>query len=182
MDYVRLFFSFKGRLNRARYLAVQLALAAVWLILWRKSLFDLSSQWEAWAVAIAMLWINTATTAKRLHDRNRSGWWVLAVLAVNRLSYVFYGLLFGLSFGKDIPVARELLLVMFAVALSLLQTWVVIELFFLIGSEGANRFGPDPLSQVTTGASTASRPIQHGVPAFLVHNAGLPLGSHGRRS
>ena len=182
MDYVRLFFSFNGRLNRARYLAVQLALAAVWLILWRKSLFDLASQWEAWAVAIVMLWINTATSAKRLHDRNRSGWWVLAVLAVNRLSYVFYGLLFGLSFGTDIPVARELLLVMFAVALSLLQTWAVIELFFLIGSEGANRFGPDPLSQVATGASTASRPIQHGVPAFLVHNAGLPLGSHGRRS
>jgi uncharacterized membrane protein YhaH (DUF805 family) len=179
MDYVRLFFGFKGRLNRARYLAVQLALAAVWLILWRKSLFDLSSQWEAWIAALTMLWINTATTVKRLHDRNRSGWWALAVLIVNRLSYVFYGLFFGLSFGTDLPVARELLLVMFALALSLLQTWVVIELFFMTGTDGPNRFGADPLSQVETGASTASRPIQHGVPAFLVHSAGLP---HGRQS
>ena len=34
MDYVWLLFSFKGRLNRARYLVVQLALLTVWLALW----------------------------------------------------------------------------------------------------------------------------------------------------
>ena len=91
-----------------------------------------------------MIWINTATTVKRLHDRNRSGWWAAAVFIVNRLSYVYYGLFFGLYFGVDISIAREMLLVMLAVALSLLQTWVVIELFFLIGTDGPNRFGPDP--------------------------------------
>jgi len=40
--------------------------------------------------------------------------------------------------------AKELLVVMIAVALSLLQTWAIIELFFLIGTDGPNRFGPDP--------------------------------------
>jgi len=180
MDYAWLLLGFKGRLNRARYLVVQLALLTAWLVLWLK----LSPQSEAlhWVVALTMFWINTATTAKRLHDRNRSGWWAVAVLFVNLLSYAYYSLFIGLYFGVDISIGKELLLVMLAVALPLLQTWVVIELFFLMGSDGRNRFGPDPLSQVTTGAPAPSRPIQDNVPAFLVRNAGLPLAAHGRRS
>ena len=98
MDYARLLFSFNGRINRARYLAVQLALLTVWLVLWLKSPF-LHWQVMHWVAAAMMIWINAATTAKRLHDRNHSGWGTIAVLAVNRLSYVYYGLLFGLTFG-----------------------------------------------------------------------------------
>ncbi|MDP1882255.1 MAG: DUF805 domain-containing protein [Bradyrhizobium sp.] len=179
MDYAWLLLSFKGRINRARYLVVQLALPTLWFACWLK----LSPQGEALrVVAIAMVWINTATTVKRLHDHDRSGWWAIAVLFVNLLSYAYFGLFLGLYFGVDISITRELLLVMLAVALPLLQTWVVIELFFLMGSDGRNRFGPDPLSQVATGAPTASRAVQDNVPAFLVRSAGLPLGSHGQRS
>lgn len=180
MDFAWLLLGFKGRINRARYLVVQLALLAGWFAIWLK----LSPQGEAlrWVVAIAMIWINTATTAKRLHDRDRSGWWAVAVLFVNLLSYAYFGLFLGLYFGVDISIVSELLLVMLAVALPLLQTWVVIELFFLIGSDGRNRFGPDPVSPAATGAPAASRAVQDNVPAFLVHGAGLPLGSQGRRS
>ena len=130
MDYAWYLFGFKGRINRARYLVVQLALLTVWFLFWIKSPFQ---QWEilGWVVAVAMIWINLATTAKRFHDRNRNGWWAVAVFVVNRLSYLYYGLFFGLHFGVDISVAEELLLVMFAVALSLLQTWIVIELLFV---------------------------------------------------
>jgi uncharacterized membrane protein YhaH (DUF805 family) len=49
MDYVWFLFSFRGRINRARYLAVQLALLTVWLIVWLKSPPDFSSQWQAWS-------------------------------------------------------------------------------------------------------------------------------------
>jgi uncharacterized membrane protein YhaH (DUF805 family) len=170
LNCIWLLFSFKGRLNRARYLAVQLALLTIWLMF----PFDFSSRWEAWVVAIAMIWINMATTAKRLHDRDRSGWWAVAVIVVNRLSYVYYGLFFGLYFGVDISIGKELLLVMFAVALSLLQTWVFIELVFLIGTDGANRFGPDPLARVAAGVPTGARSGQHKVPDFLVRRAGQP--------
>jgi uncharacterized membrane protein YhaH (DUF805 family) len=172
MDYARLLFSFKGRINRARYLVVQLALVTFWLILWLKFSFHFSSQWEAlhWVVAIPMIWINAATTVKRLHDRNRSGWWAVAVFAVNRLAYVYYGLFFGLYFGVDISIAKELLLVMLAVALSLLQTWVIIELFFLMGTDGPNRFGPDP-TRTAPSSPIDSRPEPASVPDFLVRRA-----------
>jgi uncharacterized membrane protein YhaH (DUF805 family) len=176
MSYLWLALSLKGRINRARYLAAQIVLLAFWLVFWIKFSIYFSSQWNAlhidWVVAIAMTWINAATTVKRLHDRNRSGWWAIAVVVVNRLSYAYYGLFFGLSFGVDISMATELLLVMLFLVLSLLQTWIVIELFFLIGTDGPNRFGPDPLMGVTTGARAESYSGSHSVPAFLVHTAG----------
>jgi uncharacterized membrane protein YhaH (DUF805 family) len=174
MNYAWLLLGFKGRINRARYIVVQLALLTVWFTVWLAPL-QLSSQWEALpgVAVIAMIWINAATTAKRLHDRNRSGWWAVAIIIVNRLSYVYYGLFFGLSFGVDISIAEELLLVLVAVALSLLQTWIFIELVFLIGTDGPNRFGPDP-TQSAPNSPIASRAEPAGVPDFLVCRAGPP--------
>jgi uncharacterized membrane protein YhaH (DUF805 family) len=170
MDYAWYLFGFKGRINRARYLVVQLALLTVWFLFWLKSPFQ---QWEilGWVVAVAMIWINLATTAKRFHDRNRNGWWAVAVFVVNRLSYLYYGLFFGLHFGVDISVAEELLLVMFAVALSLLQTWIIIELFFLAGTDGLNRFGPDP-TRTAPKPPIDARTEPFGVPDFLLHRGG----------
>lgn len=170
MDYARLLFSFRGRINRARYIVVQLALLSVWFLFWIKSPFQ---QWEilGWVVTTAMIWINMAATAKRLHDRNRSGWWAVAIFVVNRLSYLYYGLFFGFHFGVDISGTEQLLLVMSAVALSLLQTWIVIELFFVIGTDGPNRYGPDPTRPLTKSPS-APRTESFGVPDFLLHRAG----------
>ena len=170
MDYAHLLFSFDGRLSRARYLVVQLAHLTFWLLLWLKSPFQ---QWQLLQAAalIAMHWINAATTAKRLHDRDRSGWWAIAVLIVNPLSYVYYGLFFGLYFGVDVPVVQEMLLLMFAVTLSVLQTWIIIELFFMIGTDGLNRFGPDP-TRSPPKSPVVSHAQSFGVPDFLLYRAG----------
>lgn len=170
MDYARYLFSFKGRINRARYLAIQLALLAAWLLFWIKSPFQ-QSEFLGWVVAVVMIWINLATTAKRLHDRNKNGWWAVAVVVANRLSYLYYGLFFGLSFGVDISIAAELLLVMGAVGLSVLQTWIVIELFFLIGTDGANRFALDPTRSAPK-SPVVSHTQSFGVPDFLLQRAG----------
>ena len=176
MDYAWFLFSFKGRINRASYLAVQLALLTFWFIFF----IYFSPQWKDlhfdWVVAITMVWINAAAVVKRLHDRNRSGWWAVPIFILNRLSFVYYGLFFGLSFGVEISIANELLLVLLAVAMSLLQTWVIIELFFVMGTDGPNRFGPDP-TRTAPNASIESRPEPRSVPDFLVRRAGLPRTS-----
>ncbi len=173
MHYARLLFSFNGRLNRARYVVVQLVLLTIWLLF----LLKVSSPWTElhldWVVTMVMIWINAATNVKRLHDRNRSGWWAVAVFIVNRFTYTFYGLFFGLYFGVDISATRELLLVMLAVALSLLQTWVIIELFFLSGTDGRNRFGPDP-TRTAPSSPIDPRPEPGDVPEFLLNRAGPP--------
>lgn len=115
-----------------------------------------------------MIWINLTTMAKRLHDRDRNGWWAVAVFVTNRLSYLYYGLFFGLYFGVDISGAEQLLLVMSAVALSAMQTWIIIELFFVIGTDGPNRFGPDPTRPVAK-PPVETRAEPFGVPEFLLH-------------
>ena len=167
MDFVKLLFGFRGRINRARYLAIQLALLAIWLLLLIKAPFQ-QAEILIWVVTIVLIWVNLATTAKRLHDRDRRGWWALAIFVINRLSYLYYGLFFGLQFGSNILGGLELLLVLGAVALSLLQTWIVIELFFMIGTDGANRFGPDPTRPIAKPA-VESRAELVGVPEFLQH-------------
>jgi uncharacterized membrane protein YhaH (DUF805 family) len=175
LNIVGLFFSFRGRMGRARYLAVQLALLALWFVLVVGPPLHFSAQWQALlfvcGAIIAMIWINLATTVKRLHDRNRSGWWAIAILVLNRLAYVYYGLFFGISFGVDISIAEELLLVLLAAAMSLLQTGILIELFFLAGTEGTNQYGPDSTSAFT-GPPGASGPGPYGVPDFLLRRAG----------
>ena len=70
--------------------------------------------------------------------------------------------------------AKELLVVMIAVALSLLQTWAIIELFFLIGTDGPNRFGPDPLAPI----DTRPRWDQRSELEFVPHSAGPAAGAH----
>jgi uncharacterized membrane protein YhaH (DUF805 family) len=167
MGWVRLLFSFKGRIGRARYLLVELLLFTLWFTLWIVLRAEFSSPWEQWVAAIPMIWINLAVTAKRLHDRNHNGWWAVAVFVVNRLSYAFYGLLFGVSFGIDISLAEELLFALLAVTVSMAQTWAIIELFFVAGTDGPNRFGPDP-----TRATLDSHAEPAGIPDFLVSRTG----------
>jgi uncharacterized membrane protein YhaH (DUF805 family) len=177
LNYFWLLFGLKGRINRARYLMVQLALLTIWL-LWLKFQPDVAPQWVAllvdWVVTMALIWTNTTTTVKRLHDRNRSGWWAVGIFILHRVAFVYYGLFLGSYFGVDISLAVELLLVMFALALSLLATWVFIELFFLIGTDGPNRFGPDPLRRIASAAAASPGPDQHGIPRFLVRRTASP--------
>ena len=52
---------------------------------------------------------------------------------------------------------------MIFVALALVQTGIFIELFFMPGTDGRNRFGPDPLASLPTDW----RPSHAGVPGFL---------------
>jgi uncharacterized membrane protein YhaH (DUF805 family) len=168
MDFVKFLFGFSGRINRVRFLAVQATLLAVWFLLLVKAPFE-QGEIPSWIATIVLIWVNLATTAKRLHDRDRRGWWAIAIFVINRVSYLYYGLFLGLHFGTDILGGLELLMVLGAVALSVLQTWIVIELFFMIGTDGANRFGPDPTRPVSKTPAAPRAESLGGVPDFLLH-------------
>ena len=60
---------------------------------------------------------------------------------------------------------------MLVAGLSLLQTGTIIDLFFLGGTDGPNRFGPDP-TRAAADFFIVSRPERDGVPDFLVRRAG----------
>jgi uncharacterized membrane protein YhaH (DUF805 family) len=116
-------FSFDGRVSRAPYWLVLLAVLFIDSVAFGAvggfELFDGDtiaverkgpSRFWALLVVLPSLWIGLVVTVKRWHDRNKSGRWVLLNL---------------------VPVVGWL--------------WTLIECGFLRGTTGPNRFGQDPL-------------------------------------
>jgi uncharacterized membrane protein YhaH (DUF805 family) len=86
------------------------------------------------AIAIPALLLGLALNAKRLHDRDKSAWWLL----------VFYAMPTILSTAADrMEDAQFILLHVVSFGIGV---WYFIELGCLRGTVGPNRYGPDPLS------------------------------------
>ena len=127
-----LFFSFNGRINRAKFWLGNVALIVVYIILMVISgaamgTVTVSPSGEIQGgglgivgiivliVYIAMIWPSLAIGVKRWHDRDKSGWWVLIAF---------------------VPIIGGI--------------WYLVECGFLEGTKGPNKFGPDPLAQTAT--------------------------------
>lgn len=89
-------------------------------------------------LALALIIPGLAVTFRRLHDTNRSGWWVLIVV----VPYFIVGILMGMSMASGdvtgMASAGLVGLVALAGAIALLVFMV------LPGTPGDNRFGADP--------------------------------------
>ena len=81
------------------------------------------------------MWVYFAISIKRLHDRDKSGWWMVPFFAVPGLHTQFADRL------PDSPADLPL-----AFAASGLVLWGFVEMYCLKGSRMTNRFGPDPLA------------------------------------
>lgn len=90
-------------------------------------------------LAVAVL----ATTVRRLHDRNRTAWWLIPFVLAP----------FLLDQAAD-AIMRDGLLVALLMALAStgLGLWSFIDLGWLRGTRGANRFGEEPVSGRKAGA------------------------------
>ncbi len=121
-----LLFRFQGRVNRAKFWLVHIAMWVVMIVVFGAVLGSAAMSSDPQAalasvgvigglvllvVYILALWIGLAIAAKRWHDRNKSAWWILIVF---------------------VPVVGGL--------------WYLIECGFLKGAPGTNRFGPNPLA------------------------------------
>ncbi|MEY9282435.1 DUF805 domain-containing protein [Bradyrhizobium yuanmingense] len=95
------------------------------------------------------LWVYLATAIKRLHDRDRSGWWLVPFFVVPGLFNQFSDLL---------PDTNVMLL--FNLAASMLWLWGLVEMFCVPGTVGDNRFGPDPLAGIAYESTPASPPAK----------------------
>jgi len=82
-----------------------------------------------------LMWVYFATSIKRLHDRDKSGWWMVPFFAVPGLYNQFAERLPD-SYA-DLPLA---------IAVAILCMWGFVEMYCLKGSRKTNRFGADPLA------------------------------------
>jgi uncharacterized membrane protein YhaH (DUF805 family) len=90
-------------------------------------------------VMLGLLVPNIAVSVRRLHDTNRSGWWILLPIVPYALAIVLAGpaIMTG-SVGAGIGIAALLMFVGFICGI------VVLVFMCLAGTPGDNRFGPSP--------------------------------------
>ncbi|MDE2181779.1 MAG: DUF805 domain-containing protein [Alphaproteobacteria bacterium] len=85
-----------------------------------------------------------AVYAKRLHDRNKSAWWLLPFVIVPG---VLYGYVSTATHGMAATGYAQMGLLpsLAYLVAAILGLWAFIELFFFRGTRGENRYGPDPI-------------------------------------
>jgi len=151
MEWTTLLFSFTGRINRGRYWLAVLIYTAVWTTFIAASLvwlggLDIDNLFSfagaglvIWLIGfllfIVLTWSGLAVGIKRLHDRDKSGWWIL-------LFWLGPSMLGGWQTTTPNLTGGFLL----SLAAGAIAIWGFVELGCLRGTSGPNQYGPDPLA------------------------------------
>jgi uncharacterized membrane protein YhaH (DUF805 family) len=152
MDWQSLLFSFRGRINRAKYwlavLVFVVADAVLGLLGW---VLDngVAVQILSFVVNLAVLIASIAVCVKRLHDRDRSGWWLLLFyvgpVAVALIGgFIFWAAADAVGMSAEWSYLGLRLCILGGIALAI---WGFVEIGCRRGTAGYNRFGPDPLKR-----------------------------------
>lgn len=150
MAWQSLLFGFRGRINRAKYwlallvfLIADIALGLVGWVLGNGFTFQVLS----FVVNLALFIGGIAVCIKRLHDRDRSGWWLMLFYFGPFVFVLIGGFIFwaaadavGMSAEWSYLGLRLCIVGGFA-----LLIWGFVEIGCRRGTAGYNRFGPDPL-------------------------------------
>jgi len=132
-DWIELLMSSTGRIARVPFLIAGAGLIAV-TALYESVAGTALHLLTGWFIYPALLFAGACLLSKRLHDRGRSGWWaapiLIGIIAILPSPSSFFDFLFGV-----------------------LVFWATIELAFMPGEEGGNRFGPNPINPLSDVAS-----------------------------
>ena len=126
-------------------------------------------------IFVVGLWIVAAATIKRLHDRDKSVWWILVFFIAPCL---LGKIVDWLPDDSSVAVVATYFLVFDMVGL---YVWGNVELFVLRGTSGPNRFGPDPLTSASPGENKTSRWDQSSELEFVPQRAGPSPRPHVKR-
>jgi uncharacterized membrane protein YhaH (DUF805 family) len=93
-----------------------------------------------WMAFVILLWLSAALIVKRLHDRDKSALWYPLFGLAPTLCYQL-GVIYSSNISNVLSPAQRFFWVLGGV----LWVWALIELAFMPGTKGPNRYGPDPL-------------------------------------
>ena len=134
------FFSFSGRVSRAGFWRDMLLLIACHILLGVIALLLVAHDYNIVSVILYVIlslvphWNAHAVMAKRYHDLGRTGWWACSYWVALLLAGIISHL------GVDNRIATLLWIIV------LIKQFI--ELGFLKGTAGSNRFGEDTLKPV----------------------------------
>lgn len=126
IDWSELFFSADGRAPRApSWLAAAMLLGLTALY---EAIVGPTLHWlTGWIVYPPLFYCGACVLSKRLHDRGRTGWWAAAIL------FAIVAVWPHPASFLDFPFM-------------LILVWAVVDLGVMAGEQGANRYGPNPLT------------------------------------
>lgn len=93
---------------------------------------------------LAILIPDIAVAVRRLHDTNRTGWWILAPIVPYIVAWV--AMLGGASTGSQSGMAAGGLIGVIALLAFFAMLITLLVFYFLEGTRGPNKYGPDPKS------------------------------------
>ncbi len=171
MNWGSYFFSFQGRINRAKLwlfipivIVVEIVYFILFSVLFGGSIVAMLKGGPAGLMAggaslglgaivtcilvLVVIFSGVALTVKRLHDRDKSTWWLivfwLVPIVINVASLRNRIAMLNDTSGT-MPPANPVMMILQLVALGL-TIWAFVELYCLRGSVGDNRYGADPLA------------------------------------
>ena len=100
--------------------------------------------------ALAIIIPSIAVAVRRLHDTNRSGWWILAPIAPYMITILSGAMLAASPDMVGLFGIIALVSMLAALALAL----VLLVFYLLEGTKGPNQYGPDPKSPTPAGVFT----------------------------
>ena len=144
MDWKALLFSFQGRIPRKKYwiailliIFIGLLLFGLFVLLANAALGFFTAFLIGLPLFIPFVWAGIAVPVKRLHDRNKSGWYYL-------LYFTLPNVLDRLS--DKIAEGSALWWIVLLAGL-VIGIWAIVDLGFLKGTNGDNNYGSDPLEK-----------------------------------
>ena len=162
MSLTNLLLSFKGRINRKPWWLATIAaglaasiITAIIEIIARSSgqtaIDPVTNQVEPTGifgvlvgiVGLVNMWIAFALGAKRLHDRDRTGWWLIWQLLILVLAVIL--VVVAVTVPQEQRAVWYALAGAAGLAAFVISVWLFVQIGFLCGTSGPNRFGPDPL-------------------------------------
>jgi uncharacterized membrane protein YhaH (DUF805 family) len=158
------YFSPYGRISRSQlwlrwilpYLGIVLVLDVIQIVAGQTSVPGVIASIILGIFSLVAIWPAIAIQVKRVHDRNKSGWFVLYYYVPATLFFILVfawigSAIVGISSGEDAAAAfgslgvLGILVILLGVAVTGIAIWFFVEFGCLRGTVGANRFGPDPV-------------------------------------
>lgn len=147
---------FRGRAPRAEYWWFTLALIVAFVVLaivegilgiHHMILYN-------YGPLTALLWLATivpsiAVGVRRLHDTNRTGWWILLPVVPYCIAFILGGaaMMGGAETGSSIGMAAGFGIASLFMLIGALCALVLLVFMVLPGTPGENRYGPNPYGE-----------------------------------
>jgi uncharacterized membrane protein YhaH (DUF805 family) len=152
MDFGYLYTSFEGRIGRKSYWVGTIVLVIVMMVVMFGAVFliggsvlanDFQTRLITFVLQLLFLYPSAALMVKRLHDRNRPGYFAAFML----VPVILKGITDLMGMTGD-PINQNGLDYLFNIVIFIVAIGFFVELGCLRGTVGSNQYGPDPLGSV----------------------------------